>query len=258
MDSKNHADISFLVCFVPYVYRQPFIFSTYCKIAHVHDDFHLFLFYNALYKWTRICNNEKYFEPLLYVWLYTLRFLMLYDRSMFYVTYVAYDTNRTRNCNKMLLNFPIFSFLSILSASRGLILLLLYIKIPGRVRYELSSFVSCGDLLKSIVSNISDFFILEPQNRGKISIVWTDIRPATLNVRVFDIITFKTWWFLFKIIIFFKSSHEKRRGSKATARLPAMAAVAKQNCWLQRLGLSGLSVVCDISPCHSSQQCIDS
>lgn len=41
MDSKNHADISFLVCFVPYVYRQPFIFSTYCKIAHVHDDFHL-------------------------------------------------------------------------------------------------------------------------------------------------------------------------------------------------------------------------
>lgn len=35
----------------------------------------------------------------------------------------------------------------------------------------------------------------------------------------------------FKIIIFFfKSSHEKRRGSKATARLPAMAAVAKQNC----------------------------
>lgn len=63
----------------------------------------------------------------------------------------------------------------------------------------------------------------------------------------------------FKIIIFFfKSSHEKRKGSKATARLPAMAAVAKQNCWLQRLGLSGLSVVCDISPCHSSQQCIDS
>lgn len=44
MDSKNHADISFLVCFVPYVYRQPFIFSTYCKIAHVHDDFHLFCF----------------------------------------------------------------------------------------------------------------------------------------------------------------------------------------------------------------------
>lgn len=181
MDSKNHADISFLVCFVPYVYRQPFIFSTYCKIAHVHDDFHLFLFYNALYKWTRICNNEKYFEPLLYVWLYTLRFLMLYDRSMFYVTYVAYDTNRTRNCNKMLLNFHIFSFLSILSASKGLILFLLYIKIPGRVRYELSSFVSCGDLLKSIVSNISDFFILEPQNRGKISIVWTDIRPASLS-----------------------------------------------------------------------------
>lgn len=36
---------------------------------------------------------------------------------------------------------------------------------------------------------------------------------------------------------FFKSSHGKRRGSKATARLPAMAAVAKQNCWLQRLGL---------------------
>lgn len=29
---------------------------------------------------------------------------------------------------------------------------------------------------------------------------------------------------------FFKSSHEKKRGSKATARLPAMAAVAKQNC----------------------------
>lgn len=94
---------------------------------------------------------------------------MLYDRSMFYVTYVAYDTNRTRNCNKMLLNFHIFSFLSILSASKRLFLL--YIKIPGRVRYELSSLVSCGDLLKSIVSNISDFFILEPQNRGKISIV---------------------------------------------------------------------------------------
>lgn len=49
MDCKIHADISFLVCFVPYIYRQPFLFSTYCKIAHIHDDFH-FLFYNALYK----------------------------------------------------------------------------------------------------------------------------------------------------------------------------------------------------------------
>lgn len=86
---------------------------------------------------------------------------MLYDRSMFYVIYVVYDTNRTRNCNKMLLNFLIFLFLSILSVSRGLILFLLYIKIFGRVRYELSSLVFCGDFLKSIVFNILDFFILE-------------------------------------------------------------------------------------------------
>lgn len=86
---------------------------------------------------------------------------MLYDRSMFYVIYVVYDMNRMRNCNKMLLNFLIFLFLSIFSVSRGLILFLLYIKIFGRVRYELSSFVFCGDFLKSIVFNILDFFILE-------------------------------------------------------------------------------------------------
>lgn len=86
---------------------------------------------------------------------------MLYDRSMFYVIYVVYDMNRMRNCNKMLLNFLIFLFLSILSVSRGLILFLLYIKIFGRVRYELSSLVFCGDFLKSIVFNILDFFILE-------------------------------------------------------------------------------------------------
>lgn len=86
---------------------------------------------------------------------------MLYDRSMFYVIYVVYDMNRMRNCNKMLLNFLIFLFLSILSVSKGLILFLLYIKIFGRVRYELSSLVFCGDFLKSIVFNILDFFILE-------------------------------------------------------------------------------------------------
>lgn len=86
---------------------------------------------------------------------------MLYDRSMFYVIYVVYDMNRMRNCNKMLLNFLIFLFLSIFSVSKGLILFLLYIKIFGRVRYELSSFVFCGDFLKSIVFNILDFFILE-------------------------------------------------------------------------------------------------
>lgn len=86
---------------------------------------------------------------------------MLYDRSMFYVIYVVYDMNRMRNCNKMLLNFYIFLFLSIFSVSKGLILFLLYIKIFGRVRYELSSLVFCGDFLKSIVFNILDFFILE-------------------------------------------------------------------------------------------------
>lgn len=86
---------------------------------------------------------------------------MLYDRSMFYVIYVVYDMNRMRNCNKMLLNFYFFLFLSIFSVSKRLILFLLYIKIYGRVRYELSSFVFCGDFLKSIVFNILDFFILE-------------------------------------------------------------------------------------------------
>lgn len=84
---------------------------------------------------------------------------MLYDRSMFYVIYVVYDMNRMRNCNKMLLNFYIFLFLSIFSVSKRLFLL--YIKIYGRVRYELSSLVFCGDYLKSIVFNILDFFILE-------------------------------------------------------------------------------------------------